>query len=300
MARLIIVSLIVVCYGCGKGEFVVSNSSYEPRLVIEGLLYPGTGVDHIRITRNFRVDAQIQPNALIPADISATIKDESSGKVYALEMRDAALVEDRLFYCAGDDLQIEHGQSYTLHVQATVEGKRLEARATTTVPARGFRIAGVNRQEMPYRPLDESGEPINFVVEIERSPSSRFYLMTVRPVVATSANFVYDNPFTEQKPSEVEEDIGDFSFEWDWIQNTPRGAGKSTIDVFWFAFWFYGEHEIVVYAADPNYASFIQTHEEVQEADGNFHEPQFSIEGDGIGYFGSALVDSVRVRVLRP
>lgn len=300
MMRLLVFSLLVFLLGCGEGNFAVSNTSYEPRLVIEGLLQPGAGVDGIRITRNFRVDAQIQPNALIPDDIEATLTDEQSGQVYVLAMRDAALVEDRLFYYAGDDLHIEHGQSYTLEVRAAVEGKRLEARATTTIPERGFRIAGVNRSEMPYRPLDEQGEPINFSVEIERSPSSRFYLMTVRPVVATSANFVYDNPFTEQKPSEVEEDLDDFSFEWDWIQNTPRGAGISTMDVFWFAFWFYGEHEIVVYAADKNYASFIQTHEEVQEDDGNFHEPEFAIEGDGIGYFGSALIDSVRVRVLRP
>ena len=284
--------------GCGEGKFVVSNTSYEPRLVIEGLLQPGTAVDGIRITRNFRVDALIQPDALIPSDISATLKDEGSGQIYALSQRDAALVEDRLFYYDGDDLEIEHGQSYTLAVNATVEGKALMARATTTVPERGFRIAATNRQEMPYRPLDERGEPINFSVEIERSPSTRFYLMTVRPVVATSANFVYDNPFTEQKPSEVEEDIDDFSFDWDWIQNTPRGGGKSTIEVFWFFFWFYGEHEIVIYAADPNYASFIQTHSEVKEDDGNFHEPEFAIEGDGIGYFGSVLADSVRVRVL--
>lgn len=299
MMRLLAVSLMIALYGCGEGEFAVSNTSYEPRLVIEGLLVPGERVENIRITRNFRVDAQIQANALVPADIKATLTDEESGRAYALSMRDAALVDDRLFYYEGDDLEIEHGQSYTLQVQATVEGQKLEARATTTVPARGFRIAGVNREQMTYRPLDERGEPINFSVEIERSPSSRFYLMTVRPVVATSANFVYDNPFTEQKPSEVEEDIDDFSFDWDWIQNTPRGAGKSTIEVFWFFLWFYGEHEVVVYAADSNYASFIQTHGEVQEADGNFHEPKFAIQGDGIGYFGSALVDSVRLRVLR-
>ncbi|MFT5373830.1 MAG: hypothetical protein ACI906_000646 [Candidatus Latescibacterota bacterium] len=299
MTRLLTVWSMVCLYGCGTGEFAVSNTSYEPRLVIEGLLQPGVGVDGIRITRNFRVDAQIRRDVLIPQDIRATIVDERTKQVFALQMHDAALVEDRLFYYDGDDLVIEHGQSYTLEVSATVEGKELTARATTIVPERGFRIADVSEEAMPYRPLDESGEPINFAVEIERSPGSRFYLMTVRPLVATSANFVYDNPFTEQKPNEVEEDIDDFNFEWDWIQNTPREAGISTIEVFWFFLWFYGEHEVVIYAADQNYASFIQTHDQVQEDDGNFHEPQFLIEGDGIGYFGSALVDTVHVQVLR-
>ncbi len=39
--------------GCGEGEFVVSNESYEPRIVIEGFLQPGPGVDRIHIWRNF-------------------------------------------------------------------------------------------------------------------------------------------------------------------------------------------------------------------------------------------------------
>jgi hypothetical protein len=180
-----------------------------------------------------------------------------------------------------------------------VENRPLLARATTTVPERGFRIASVSSEAMSYRPLDESGEPINFAIEIERSPSSRFYLMTVRPDIATSANFVYDNPFTEQSAQEVDEDLDDFNFSWDWIQNTPSGAGISTIEVFWFFLWFYGDYEIVIYAADKNYASFIQTHDDVQEQDGNFHEPAFAIEGDGIGYFGSVVADTVRVQVLR-
>ena len=32
---------------------------------------------------------------------------------------------------------------------------------------------------------------------------------------------------------------------------------------------------------------------EVQEIDGNFHEPVFHIDGDGIGVFGSAVTDTV-------
>ena len=39
--------------------------------------------------------------------------------------------------------------------------------------------------------------------------------------------------------------------------------------------------------------------DEVQEEDGNFHAPVFSIEGDGIGYFGSAIPDTVYLEVTR-
>lgn len=41
------------------------------------------------------------------------------------------------------------------------------------------------------------------------------------------------------------------------------------------------------------------TFDEVQEDDGNFHEPLFDIEGDGIGVFGSVVADSIKVEVLQ-
>ena len=103
--------------------------------------------------------------------------------------------------------------------------------------------------------------------------------------------------FTDEEPADLE--IEDFNFEWDWLQNPPLTAGISTMDVFWWDLWFYARYEIIVYAADENYARFIQTFDEVQEDDGNFHEPVFSVEGDGIGYFGSAIPDTVYLEILR-
>ena len=58
-------------------------------------------------------------------------------------------------------------------------------------------------------------------------------------------------------------------------------------------------YEIIIYAADTNYSSFLQTFDEVQEDDGNFHEPEFRLEGDGMGYFGSAIADTVALEVIR-
>ncbi len=71
------------------------------------------------------------------------------------------------------------------------------------------------------------------------------------------------------------------------------------MNVFWWNVWYYGRHQIVVYAADKNYANFIQTFEEVEEEDGNFHEPVFNFEGDAIGYFGSAIADTVYIEITR-
>ena len=90
-------------------------------------------------------------------------------------------LKDNYFHYVKEDLVIAHGSSYDRDVRATVGRKALHAWATTTVPREGFRIAGVNHEKLSYRPLNEEGEPVNFVLTIERNPDSRLYMRTVRP-----------------------------------------------------------------------------------------------------------------------
>ena len=39
--------------------------------------------------------------------------------------------------------------------------------------------------------------------------------------------------------------------------------------------------------------------DQVKEIDGNYHEPAFHFEGDGIGVFGSAIADTAYFWILR-
>ena len=293
--------LIASLLACGKGEVQVTNTSYEPKIAIEGWIMPHHRVDDIKISQNFPLDANLRTYIITPDPDETRVKiiEERTGQEFELNYQHAESFDDKHWEYEGDDLVIEYGESYTLDVTATVEGKRLHAWAKTTVPAKGYRIVGVNHDQLPYRPLDEDGEPINFEVEIERSPGTTFYLATVRPLEASSANFVYDNPFTDMTPEEVDDEIRDYDFEYGWIQNTPTGPGRSSIQTFWFVMWFYGRYEIIVYASDDNYEDFMQTYDEVQEEDGNFHEPVFDIQGDGIGVFGSVVPDTIYVDVVK-
>jgi hypothetical protein len=292
-----LVLVVLLASGCGEGKVPVTNNSYEPRIVIEGFLSPGQDVggdNGILLTRNIRFDADLNQLDLLIRDAEARLIDVASGQTYPLVFDET----NSQYGYEGDDLEIGYGQTYTLEVRASVDGTELEARATTTVPVEGFRIVEVAPDlTMPYRPLDADGEPVNFKLTIDRSPGTRYYLTTIRPRTFGSDNFVYDNPFADLDPEDVEDDIDDFYYSWDWIQNTPREAGQSTIELFWFFLWFYTDYDIVVYAADSNYSSFLQTFDEVQEEDGNFHEPVFSIEGEGIGVFGSYIKDQVRISV---
>ena len=80
--------------------------------------------------------------------------------------------------------------------------------------------------------------------------------------------------------------------------NTPLTASTSTWEVGWFHLWFYTTYRIIGYAGDENLKNYFLTHGNVQEMDGNFHEPEFNIEGEGIGIFGSVIADTLEITIL--
>ena len=289
--------LTLLVLGCGKPGVTVSNDSFEPRIVLEGLLMPGHPIRAIRITRNWRLDQDLNDYPLTLTEATVDLVDEADGSRFPLTYHPNFHPVNADFQYDGNDLTIEFGGTYTLEVSAELEGQTLFARATTTVPEAGFRILGLSHERLAYRPKGPDGEVVDVKLQIERSPGVPLYLMTVTALDASDMTFVWDNPFVDENPDEFF--YPDFDFEWEWLQNPPLTPGISTFDVFWWDLWFYSEYEIVVFAADANYARFIQTFDEVQEEDGNFHAPVFSIEGDGIGYFGSAIPDTVYLEVTR-
>ena len=296
LLAIILVSAAAWLTACGEPSLGITTETAEPRIVVEAVLIPGHPVDNVRITRNARVD-EPRPNAHPLHDADVVLVDEQSGQRFQLVFRDTLWDHHDAFRYLGDDLRIVHGGTYSLEVRAEVDGQALEATATTTVPQEGFRIAGLSHERLGYRPEGDDGQIVDIKMSIERSPGVPLYLSTVRPLTPSPESFVYDNPFTDESPGKL--DLDDFNYEWEWLQNPPQTAGVSTMNVYWFQLWFYGRYEIVVYAADPNYARFIQTFDEVQEEDGNFHAPEFSVEGDGIGYFGSAIADTVYLEITR-
>ena len=291
-AILLLTALMIL--GCGEGIVEVDDSQYQPKIAIEGFLFPHQPVERIYITRNFRVDQNLRQTGILLPNADVTLTDLQSGEVYPLTFDQ----DEYFFRYTGSDLLIEYGHSYRLDVQATIEGSALQAGAVTTVPEAPLAITGVNYESLSYYQRDGDGNVLNFDVEFERVNGIDVYLATLIARDAAVETFIYDNSFEEYDEADVRDDLDDLRYEWDWIQNTPPGPGKSDIPIFWYHLWFYGDYEIVIYAPDRNYQDFLRTYDEVQEIDGNFHEPVFHIEGDGIGVFGSAVSDTVHVRVL--
>ncbi|HEX9654959.1 MAG TPA: hypothetical protein VGA99_14720 [bacterium] len=281
---------------CGEGTVNITDVKYQPKIVIEGILVPQQ-LARVRLRRNFPLDATIDENQIILQDAQAAIRD-AGGQSHPLQFN------AQNNYYEAPDLIINYGETYTLDVSATIDGQPLSATSTTTVPAAGLEILEDKSLlgSMAYRQRDANGEVINFRITFNRSPGTTYYAVSYTALDADTATFIYDNPFGDVSVEDVVKDFNDFRYNFDWIQDTPTTPGESAIEVFSFFTWFYGDYRAVVYAADRNYRDFLSTYNQVQEIDGNFHEPAFHFEGggDGIGVFGSAVVDTAYFTVLRP
>lgn len=302
MNKIIFLKFILIALmlsSCGKGVVDPSNNSYEPKIVIEGFLIANQKADKIKIARNFPIGTNLRQSSLIPAVNQTTvlIYDLENGTPYSLKFHEP---EDKNFdnyywYYDGNDFIIKPGKRYKLEVSAVIDNKPLTAYAETTVPNPGCEITKVNYDTLRYREKDDNGNLKYFRVDFERSPGTSFYIMTAYALNHRPESYIYENPYNDLDPEDVAEDADDFNI--NWLQNAPLDAGESYLEFFWYNFEFYGDYEMILFAADENYRKFIQTYDEVQEPDGNFHEAKLTVEGDGIGVFGSMIADTVYVNV---
>ncbi len=275
-----------------QGNVSITEATYQAKIVIQGILVPGQ-LPQIAMRRNFPLnDPLIEPTEIPLADASATITDDA-GTEYALTYNP----ETR--YYEAPQLNVEHGRTYTLNANATIEGQALQASAETIVPDAGFKIME-EKSLLGSRIYPPQGDGVDFNIVFERSPSTGYYLVSIVAVDPDTSNYIYDNPFNDLAPIDVIEDFEEWKYNYYWIQNRPLTAGESMTEIRSLYLYFYANYRIVMYAADRNFRDFQTTHEVTQGADGNHHEPAFHVDGDGIGVFGSAVVDTVYLEVLRP
>jgi len=284
-------------FSCGKTSVSIDERTYEPKIVIIGYLYPNQPITAIRISRNFPIGTVIDKTQIALRDANVQLTDLADVRTYQLVYNpDSAFFEYR-----GTELKIGYGNSYRLDVAATIENTYLEASSVTTVPQKGLMI---NLEHsiygaMPYRLQNENREIISPRVVFEQSPDASFYLLSMDAMDASLETFIYENPFgfDIQEALDGGATINDFKYRARWTRPENKSGDYSIIEVNWFLIWFYGRYRLLLYAGDQNFFHFYNTHRNVQEIDGNLHEPLFDIDGDGIGVFGSAVTDTIYLNV---
>lgn len=293
-----LIALIVI--GCEQPTVELNDDNYEPKIVMEGYLFPGQPVQNIKITRNIPLNTTIDRSALILDDADVRLTDLSADKTYTLTFDDSA----KAYAYRGGDLIIEHGKSYRLAVNASFAGNDLWAASTTTVPQAGFQIIEEGcTDSIAYYAVDGFGHIQKPQVQFQRSPGTDFYMFSIVAVDAVVDDFIYPpaNPYVKSDWDEddVKENFYDLRYSDDGLINTPLDGGSMNYGIEWMHIMFYGRHRIIAYAGDINMRNYILTYKRVMEMDGNLHEPRFNIDGDGIGVFGSAIADTVYFDVLK-
>ncbi len=284
---------------CGTGVVEVDDSNYEPKIALDGYIYPHTPVKNIRIMRNFPLNTSLLRTDIFLVDAEVVLTDVSNQKDYPLIFNPQALAHEY----PGNDLLIEHGQAYMLSVKATIDGVNLQCRTTTVVPQEGFSIVRENSKITPstYFPINDDGSTERWEFAFERSPNTGFYALSIVALEADTSTYIYESPFSRfDTAADFEEDEWkDLIYNFTWQQDLQEESGETTLPLDWYLFAFYGKYRTILYAGDQNFRDYLLTAWQVQEIDGNFHEPILNIQGDGIGVFGSAIADTVFLEVLR-
>jgi hypothetical protein len=134
----------------------------------------------------------------------------------------------------------------------------------------------------------------------ELSPGTDFYGFSIVPEVATAENYIYENPYEPNvDPEDVEDNLNAYKFQFAFLINVDSyGVDTMAYKVRPLDYWFYTNYTVIAYAGDRNFRNYVMTAKNVQEFDGNFHEPVIHFEGDGIGIFGSAVKDTLTFSII--
>jgi hypothetical protein len=291
-------NIALLLLACGESSFEVDDKNYEPKIVVEGYLYPGKPVRGIKITRNIPLSTTIRRDEIILRDANVKISNVEKNQSFSLTF-DA---QSTSFGYAGADLQIENGKSYRLDVSATVQGMSLTTSSVTRTPAAGLAIEkALCTDSIRYFLHGDQGELVYPVISFQRSEGCDFYAFSITAVDTSKQNFIYPprNPFIQDGVTEedIRENIYDLILSNDEVFDTPLTAGVTNREFGWFHFLFFGRYRIIIYAGDKNMAEYYFSYDSVYEMDGNLHEPVFNFTGDGLGVFGSANTDTVYLTI---
>lgn len=294
-----IIVLSIVCIlssGCGEGHIDVTDVAYNPKIVLDAYIFGGEKVKDIKITRNFPLNKNIDISKLIIQDASVLLTDISANKTYPLSFNAQTLT----YEYAGNDLIIGYGKSYKINVSATIDGKKLAASSTTTVPEKGLRAVSHELGEMFYREQDANGKVKKINLNIIPSEKAVATILSITALDASLNTYIYDNAYSSETDTQkIKDNMDDLRQGYTWQQGIAPGTQSFSINVEWYSIYFYSRYRVIIYAADRNFQNYLLTAKNVMEQDGNFHEPKMYIDGDGIGVFGSAVKDTAYFSIKR-
>ena len=193
MKYIMIVLFAVAFYACGDPTVEIEDVKYEPKITVEGYLYPGETVSNIKLLRNFPLETTIDSLNLILTPQNNSVNASINGVQLNYDETNG------IYY--NNSLIIENDKIYKLEVSAVIDGKQLYTESETLTPQDGFKVLKKDLGDIKYVVQKAN-------IKFNPAPGTGFYAFSIRPQNATLDNFIYDNPFIPNlKRKDVEEDF---------------------------------------------------------------------------------------------
>jgi len=280
----ILIAATFFIISCGDPEIDISGVAYQPKIVVQGYVYPGEEIKQFRLLRNFPLDRTINFGEFVLTPGG----NDVIAKINGITLQYDPITQTYFSH----NIIGQYGATYTLEVTAVIDGEQLQTSSITTVPPEGFSLLDTDLGTITYR------DPVIF--RYTPSPGIDFYAFSIVPDSASVENFIYDNPYVPNiEVEDVEEDLIDYKFQFNAVINANSTPGTiHTFEVNGLNTWFYSSYKVIVYAGDKNFKDYLLTASNVQQPDGNFIDPRMNLTGDGIGIFGSAIRDTVTFNLI--
>lgn len=295
MKKILIILSTIVLLSCGEGTVEIGENTYSPKIVVEGYLVPKRYVENIRITKNFPINTKPNPISILITDAIVKIVDIEDGKEYNLKFN------PQKYSYENNELIVDYDKTYKFYVEAVVDGKKLKTSGITHTPKEGFKIIKEESllDSLKYRETDDKNNLKKFKVAFQPSIGTNFYAFSLVALNASENTFIYNNAYVEIKPDDLRKNFEYYHYRAMLLENVNSLADKINYEIEWYNIWFYGYYRLIVYAGDNNFRLFTITYKNIQEHDGNFHEPRMNLTDDGIGIFGSYTADTVYFKVIK-
>jgi hypothetical protein len=274
----------IIFMECGRSGVNINAAAYEPKIAVDGYLYPGETIKNFLLTRNFALGVPINANSLYLTPSGNNVTITINGVPLNFDQ------QTNTYY--NSQITVDYNKTYTLEVSASIDGQNLQTSSTTTTPQKGFAILNNNLGQFTY-----DGAPIT--VNFKASPGTDFYVFSILPDTANTGNFIYNNILRSGiDSSDVANNFDEYKYRSEYLDNINSNAGIDySLTLQPQDTWFYSTYTIIAYAGDTNFKDYFLTAPSVEEFDGNFHEPIQIFNGDGIGVFASAIRYTVKFSI---
>ena len=288
MAKQLIVFFTILTLSTGFTLFHCTPGTTAPEfkeeIIVNGYLIVGHGVDTIYVSKSLAMDMSYfhDAAALSTDSIFITV----NGRSYRLLEYDD---KPGAYYLPKDSMVITPGFEYQLSIH--VNNKTI--RASTMAPEQ-VHIKSLNT-DTSFCPYPDPEKSTRFQLSWDKTDFTAAYEISV---ISKQPHDLIDWGLEQFFEHRLERYDYDTLLAFPPVSDFPVGKNETSAEISWYAFCYYGDYTVKLYAIDDNLWDLASSSVVYMPQSSEFEQPVYRIEG-GLGIFAAVSVDSVHIHVKR-